>query len=119
MNTTVTNPVHHRLDTLLALGVSQVDGLARKAAGTITSYQLLLGRCLMALRESKGFKKFGCSSEIHYAASRLGLGERTARTCRRVARDLIPLTELTLAAERGTIARGKLREISRKATVET
>jgi HNH endonuclease len=119
MNTYIANPAYHRLDTLLALGVSQVDELARKAGGTLTSYNLLLGRCLLVMRESQGFKEYGCSSEIHYATTRLGLGKRTASTCRRVAKDLLSLPELTLVAEQGTIAWSKLREISRKATVET
>jgi HNH endonuclease len=79
----------------------------------------LLGRCLLAMRKSKGFKKYGCSSEIHYAVSRLGMSKSTAGECRRVARDLIPLPRLTLAAESGSIDWSKLREISRKASVKT
>jgi hypothetical protein len=111
-----TNPVYFRLDTLLSLGTSQVHELARKAVGTLTSYRLVLGRCLLAMRESKGFKTFGCSSEIHYAITRLGLSQSTASACRRVARALTDLPELTLAAEQGTIEWSKLREITRKAT---
>ena len=104
MNLHTTNPVVFRLDTLLALGVSEVHELARKAVGTLTSYRVVIGRCLLAMRESKGFKKYGCSSEMHYAISRLGLSDGTAGDCRRVARELIGLPELTLAAESGTIA---------------
>jgi len=71
------------------------------------------------MREKKGFKKFGCSSEIHYSVCRLGLSEGVAGDCRRVARDLLGLPDLTLAAEQGTIEWGKLREVSRKASPET
>jgi HNH endonuclease len=119
MNLRTTNPVVFRLDTLLALGVSEVHELARKAAGTLTSYRVVIGRCLLAMRESKGFKKYGCSSEMHYAISRLGLSDGTASDCRRVARELIRLPELTLAAESGTVAWSKLREITRKAGADT
>ena len=119
MENFASKPLSWRLKTLLSLGTDNVHELALRAAGTLTSFRLLLGRCLLALRESKGFKEFGCSSEIHYAAQILGVGEREARECRRVARDLEPLGELTLAAERGEIAWSKLREIVRKATSET
>ena len=119
MKSKTINPVHFRMDTLLALGVSQVHELARKAVGTVTSYRVVLGRCLLAMRESKGFKKYGCSSEIHYGLSRLGLSKSTASSCRRVARALTDLPELTLAAELGSIEWSKLREITRKATPET
>ena len=119
MNSYVTNPLFFRLKTLLSLEISEVDGLARKAVGSLTSFRLLLGRCLLALRETKGFKKYGCSSEIHYSVSRLGLSEGVAGDCRRVARDLLGLPDLPLAAEQGTIEWGKLREVSRKASPET
>jgi hypothetical protein len=71
------------------------------------------------MRQTKGFKKYGCSSEIHYAISILGTTQKTATVSRRVARDLVSLPELTLAAEMGTIDWGKLREISRKASCDT
>ena len=114
-----TNPSFFRMNTLLSLEVSELHGLARKAVGSLTSYRLLLGRCLLALRETKGFKRYGCSSEIHYAVARLGLSEGVAGECRRVARDLIGLADLTVAAEHGNIEWGKLREVSRKASPDT
>ena len=107
------------MNTLLSLEVSEIHSLARKAVGSLTSYRLLLGRCLLAMRETKGFKRYGCSSEIHYSVARLGLSEGVAGECRRVARDLIGLPDLTLAAEHGTIEWSKLREVSRKASPET
>ena len=119
MNSYITNPLFFRLKTLLSLEISEVDGLARKAVGSLTSFRLLLGRCLLAMRETKGFKKYGCSSEIHYSVSRLGLSKGVAGDCRRVARDLLGLPDLTLAAELGAIGWGKLREVSRKASPET
>ena len=71
------------------------------------------------MRETKGFKKYGCSSEIHYAISRLGISESVACSSRRVARELMKLPQLTMAAEQGAIGWSKLRELTRKATHET
>ena len=119
MKNHLTNPSFFRMNTLLSLEVSELHGLARKAVGSLTSYRLLLGRCLLAMRETKGFKRYGCSSEIHYAVARLGLSEGVAGECRRVARDLIGLADLTVAAEHGNIEWGKLREVSRKANSDT
>ena len=119
MTNQLTNPSFFRMNTLLSLEVSEVHSLARKAVGSLTSYRLLLGRCLLAMRETKGFKRYGCSSEIHYSVARLGLTEGVAGECRRVARNLIGLPDLTLAAEHGHIEWSKLREVSRKASPET
>ncbi|MFA7483917.1 MAG: hypothetical protein WC314_25710, partial [Vulcanimicrobiota bacterium] len=119
MKSHITNPAYFRLDMLLSLGVSQVHEFARRATATLTTYRLILGRCLLAMRESKGFKKFGCSSEIHYATAKLGMNKRAARECRRVARSLLHLPKLTRAAENGLIDWSMLREIVRKAVVET
>ena len=119
MKSHITNPAYFRLDMLLSLGVSQVHEFARRATATLTTYRLILGRCLLAMRESKGFKKFGCSSEIHYATAKLGMNKRAARECRRVARNLLTLPKLTRAAENGLIEWSKLREIVGKAVVET
>lgn len=119
MKSSVTNPTHWRLNTLLSLDSEEVHELARKAAGTLTSYRLVLGRCLLVLQLNKSYKRFGCSSAIHYASAVLGLSPRQARSCRRVARLLQELPELTLAAELGNIAWSKLREIVRKASPET
>ena len=119
MKTYADNPAYFRLDILVALGVSQVHELARKSVGTLTTYRVVLGRCLLAMRETKGFKKYGCSSEIHYAISRLGISESVACSSRRVARELMKLPQLTMAAEQGAIGWSKLRELTRKATHET
>ena len=119
MKTYADNPAYFRLDILVSLGVSQVHELARKSVGTLTTYRVVLGRCLLAMRETKGFKKYGCSSEIHYAISRLGISESVACSSRRVARELMKLPQLTMAAEQGAIGWSKLRELTRKATHET
>ncbi len=115
----IMNPAHWRLSILLKLGHENVHELARKAVGTLTSYKLIVGRCLLAMHESKGYKKHGCSSAIHYACSRLGLNSPVARECRRVVQRLQGLPELTLAAELGTVEWGKLREIVRRAVPTT
>ncbi len=119
MKTPVTNPVHWRLSLLLELGPEDVHDLARKVVGSLTSYRLVLGRCLLAMHQSKGYKRHGCSSAIHYACAILGMGGPSARECRRVADRLQGLPELTLAAELGTIEWGKLREIVRRAVPAT
>ena len=119
MKSPITDPVLFRLDTLLSLGIPQVHELARKATGRMTGYRVMIGRCLLAMRESKGFKKYGCSSEIHYATAKLGLTEHAAGDYRRVARSLRGLPELSLAAEYGRIGWSKLREIVSKASPET
>ena len=119
MENIATKPLHWRLNTLLSLGTEHVHELALRAAGSMTSLRLLLGRCLLALHENKGYKEFGCSSAVHYATQILGIGDREARECRRVARELQPLPELTLAAEAGSIVWSKLREVVRKASPET
>jgi hypothetical protein len=101
------------------LGTEHVHELARAAAGSLTSFRLILGRCLLALQENKGYKEFACSSSVHYATQILGMPKREARACRRVARALLTLPELSLNAEFGKIEWSKLREIVRKATPET
>ena len=119
MNSTITNPAHWRLSTLLSLGNEQVHELARKANGTVTAYRLVTGRCLLALHENKGYKEFGCSCATHYGAAILGMSARTARDSKRVAHQLLGLGKITLEAERGRIDWSKLREIVRVACPET
>ena len=109
------NPVNWRLSTLLSLEVDQVHDLACWAVGTLTSFRLVLGRCLLALHQNKGYRRFGCSTAVHYACSVLGIDKRMARECKRVATQIRDLPELTLAAEGGEICWSKLREIVRKA----
>ena len=113
------NPVFWRLSTLLPLETQQVHELACWAVGTLTSYRLVLGRCLLAMDQSKAYKSFGCSTAIHYGSAKLGLSTRVARECRRVARLLLGLPQLTLAAEKGTLSWSKLREIVRVAAPHT
>lgn len=113
------NPLHWRLSTLLKLGPEDVHEIACRAVGTVTAFRLLLGRCLLAMDQSKGYKALGYSTTIHYACAKLGLECREARESRRVAERLLGLSELTLAAETGRISWCKLREIVRKASPVT
>ena len=113
------DPRRFRIDTLVAMGDRVRHNLALRAVGTLTACKLTLGRCLLAIEETKDFKKFGCSSSTHYAVAKLGVNRKEANDCKRVARELLRLPELSLAAEEGRISWGKLREIVRKASPET
>ena len=113
------SPVHMRMDVLRTLDVVTIHSLAQSSTGTVTAYKLVLGRCLLAMDESKGYREYGCSNTVSYASNRLGISAREARTCRRVAKRLLNLPLLTLEAEQGQIDWCKLREISSKASRET
>lgn len=118
-NPAVVDPIYWPVKLLFSLSVDKLHDLARFSAGSLTTHRLFLGRCLLALRENKRFREFGCSSEIHYATSVLGLDSREARSSRRVASLLLDLPLITTASENGRISWAKLREITRKATPET
>ena len=113
------DPKRFRLAELISMGERVRHNLALRAVGTLTSSRLTLGRCLLAIQETGDFKKFGCSSSTHYAIAKLGMEKWEANEFKRVARALILLPELSLAAEEGRIAWGKLREIVRVAVEET
>ena len=113
------DPKRFRLAELISMGERVRHNLALRAVGTLTSSRLTLGRCLLAIQETGDFKKFGCSSSTHYAIAKLGMEKWEANEFKRVARALILLPELSLAAEEGRIAWGKLREIVRVAAEET
>jgi HNH endonuclease len=113
------NPVHWRLSELRSLDTNAIHGLAQRAVGTLTSFRLILGRCLLALHERGLYKEFACSTTTHYGCSALGISKREAREAKRVAESLLKLPRLSMEAEQGTIAWGKLREIVRKATAKT
>jgi len=119
MDRPVTDPTQWRVRTLLSLGTDHIHEMAVTAVASLTTFRLMLGRCLLALDENEGYKEFGCSGAVHYARQRLGISTRTAQDCRRVAWQLEPLPELTLAAEYGRIEWSALRAIVRKATPET
>ncbi|HIB68336.1 MAG TPA: HNH endonuclease, partial [Phycisphaerales bacterium] len=108
-----------RLAELISMGERVRHNLALRAVGTLTSSRLTLGRCLLAIQETGDFKKHGCSCSTHYAVAKLGMEKREANEFKRVARALTLLPELSLAAEEGRIAWGKLREIVRVAAEET
>ena len=113
------SPVYWTVDDLVAEGRYTVNDLALTSAGTLTSYRVVLGRCLLALGVTGWHDHFGCSSAIHYAVRFLGLGARAAREMRRVANRLDDLPLLRRAGEEGEISWCKLRETVRKATAET
>ncbi len=103
------------IDQLPALGSYGLHQIARDAAGTLTTYRLILGRCLVAMVRSDGYLQFGCSSVVHYACSVLGLADWRARELMRLAVTLEELPRLTVAAENGEISWCKLREVIRVA----
>lgn len=113
------DPARFRVTTLLKLGAEDIHELACKAVAVLTTYRLVVGRCLLALHKSKGYRTHGCASAVHYACAVLGMSAPSARECRRVARALQDLPELTLAAETGTVEWSKLREIVRRAVPAT
>ena len=113
------DPKRFRLAELISMGERVRHQLALRAVGRLTSSRLTLGRCLLAIQETGDFKKYGCSCSTHYAVAKLGMEKREANEFKRVARALTLLPELSLAAEEGRIAWGKLREIVRVAVEET
>ena len=113
------DPKRFRLSTLVSMGDRARHELALRAAGTVTSCKLTLGRCLLAIQETRDYRNHGCSGSTHYAMSKLGVSKKEANESKRVARELLRLPELSMAAEEGRITWCKLREIVRVATPET
>ena len=91
-------------DQLQSLGAHALHKIACSAVGTLTTYRLILGRCLLAMQRSENFREFGCSGAVHYAVSRLGLADWQAREHLRIARQLENLPQMTQAAEHGWLA---------------
>lgn len=110
---------HWSIDSLVTYGEHVIHELAVRAAGTLTSYKLVLGRCLLAVDKTKLYQQFGCSGAIHYAMNVLGLGKKEAQTMRRVASQLERLPKMKLEAELGTVPWSKFRAIVHKVTPET
>ena len=113
------DPKRFRLSTLVSMGDRARHELALRAAGTVASCKLTLGRCLLAIQETRDYRNHGCSGSTHYAMSKLGVSKKEANESKRVARELLRLPELSMAAEEGRITWCKLREIVRVATPET
>lgn len=108
----------YNLDYLRQLNSHDLAELTRRAAGGLGIGRLMLGRCLLVMGEEGRAWGLGYSGSLHLAIL-LGVSKRDAREVRRVARSLEGLPLLSEAAERGAIAWTSLREIVRKATVET
>lgn len=113
------NPIYWSTEQIVSYGRDVIYELSRASAGTLNSYRLVLGRCLVAVDETELYKEFGCSGAAHYAVQILGIGRKEACELRRVARCLRALPKLSRAAEHGQIDWSKLREIVSKATDET
>lgn len=114
-----TDPVYWSVKNIVSLGHDVIDELAKRSSATVNSYQLVVGRCLLAVERSKLHEARGYSGAIHYAIRVLGLGKKKACELRRVARQLEALPRLSKAAELGQVSWGKLRAIVSKATLET
>jgi hypothetical protein len=119
MLSTAISPVFWSVDELVSFGEDAIYDLAISSAGTKTSNNLLLGRCLLAVDQTRLYERFGMSGAVHFATSVLGLSDKEATTVRRVARQLQTLPLLTRAAEHGTISWSKLREVASVASAET
>ncbi len=119
MSESLVDPVGWSTEMLVSLGDHVVHELAQNATAIDVSYRVLLGRCLLAVEQTKLYQRFGCSGAVHYGTAILGLGTKHARNLRRVARELENLPRLSRAAEKGEISWGKLREIVGKASPET
>ncbi|MGE0487709.1 MAG: HNH endonuclease [Vulcanimicrobiota bacterium] len=106
-------------EALTHLEPEALHHMACRASLGLVIHRILLGRCLLALQSTGRYQDFGCSGPIHYAIRLLGVTKKEANACRRVARQLEELPQLTAAAEAGKIGWAKLREIASKATPET
>lgn len=113
------DPVSFTLDELMQMDSLALHHLAKKSAGTLTRYQALLGRTLLAMERTGAYLEHGCSGGVHYAVMQLGVPVKRARLLLRVARELENLPYLRYLANYGEIDWSKLREIVRVATVET
>jgi hypothetical protein len=119
MSTLVIDPVHWTADRLANFDHDALHELTLKVAGTHHAYQLVLGRCLLAVQRNKLYQRFGCSGAVHYGVLVLGLKTQKARTLRWVARKLEALPLLSQALQSGEVSYSKVREVVRKATPET
>lgn len=113
------SPQYWSLETLLRYGEDVIHGLALKAAGTLTSYRLIIGRCLLAVHHTELYKEYGCSNATSYGVRVLGLTKKESRTVRRVAFRLRELPRLRCAAENGQLGWSHLREVVSVASPET
>lgn len=113
------DPVSFTLDEMMHMDPLALHHLATKSMGTLTRYQALLGRLLLAIERTGAYKDYGCSGGVHYAVIQLGLPHRRARLLIYVARELEMLPYLRYLANQGEISWSKLREIVRVATPDT
>jgi hypothetical protein len=119
MSTLVIDPAHWTADRLANFDHDALHELTLKVTGTHHAYQLVLGRCLLAVQRNRLYQRFGCSGAVHYGVLVLGLKTQKARTLRWVAQKLEALPLLSLALQSGEVSYSKVREVVRKATPET
>ncbi|MBX3172309.1 MAG: HNH endonuclease [Candidatus Eremiobacteraeota bacterium] len=113
------DPASLTLDEMLRMDAHALHQLARKSAGTVTRYRVLLGRLLLAIGRTDAYLEHGCSSAVHYGILQLGLPPKEARRLICIARELESLPYLRQSANQGQIEWSKLREVVRVATPET
>ncbi len=101
MDNITINPIYWSAERIISCGHDTIHELALNAAGTLNSYHIVLGRCLLAVHRSKLYEVFACSGAVHYAVQILGLRAQKARTLRWVAQKLEALPQLSRAGEAG------------------
>src|SRR5687767_11780750 len=97
----VVDPVYWSTRMIISQGEDVICELARKSAATSTAYRLVTGRCLLAIEETKLYRKLGYSGAVHFAIRELKLRKKEAQTLLRVARALEGLPRLAQAAQQG------------------
>jgi hypothetical protein len=113
------DPVHWTMKSLIAHGDEVIHELALRSSATANAYRLVVGRCLLAVKQTRLYERMGFSGASHYAIRVLGLGQKEANMLCLVASRLEELPRLSKLAELGQMSWGKLRAIVSKATVET
>lgn len=118
INVCLPSPAEWTRVELEALPADRLDEIARRAAVSLTTARLLLGRCLLAIDNRDAQYLYGCNSAIHYAKLVLRIPEDEARKVRLVASRLEQLPILTEAAQNGRIGWSSLCCVLRAATPE-
>jgi hypothetical protein len=113
------DPVHWTVKSLIAHGDEVIHELALRSSATANAYRLVVGRCLLAVKQTRLYERMGFSGVSHYAIRVLGLSGKEANMLCLVASRLEELPRLSKLAEHGQMSWGKLRAIVSKATVET
>ena len=113
------DPLTITLEEMMRMDSLALHHLAKKSAGMVTRYRVLLGRLLLVIERTRAYLEHGCSGAVHYGIRQLGLPMKEVRRLIRVGRDLENLNHLSYLGGEGQIEWSKLREISRVATPDT